>query len=141
MSNAYFSVDANTTNADAKLEKVLQKAMQVDNAINVVKSKVNQAYTDGTRLLNVLLSNMRENQVAMQVQAAQQVLQVVVSLATTASMIAVAKASGNWLGVAALSASSISLAGNLVAAQFAQMEVTRHTRELERLNLVREAFR
>ncbi len=139
--SAIVSVQGDFSLVNNDLEALRSRIMNINAQVVDTNLNVNKAFSDGTRLLNVMFIGLKNNAIGMEIQAAQQVIQTGVTLATTLSAIAVAKQTGNIFGVISLSASATSLTANLISARVASQEAIRRTRSLERLNRTRAALR
>ncbi len=139
--SAIVSVQGDFSLVNNDLEALRSRIMNINAQVADTNLNVNKAFSDGTRLLNVMFIGLKNNAIGMEIQAAQQVIQTGVTLATTLSAIAVAKQTGNIFGVISLSASATSLTANLISARVASQEAIRRTRSLERLNRTRAALR
>ncbi len=136
-----FTVQADFSIVNAELDALRGRVIGINAQIASTNIDMNKSFSDGTRLLNVILGNLQNNALAMKIQAAQQVVQTGVTLTSTLAAITVAKATGNIFGVVSLSAAAVSLTANLVAARIASQEAERRSRDLERLNRTRAALR
>ena len=136
-----FTVQADFSIVNAELDALRGRVIGINAQIASTNIDMNKSFSDGTRLLNVILGNLQNNALAMKIQAAQQVVQTGVTLTSTLAAITVARATGNMFGVVSLSAAAVSLTANLVAARIASQEAERRSRDLERLNRTRAALR
>ncbi len=139
--SSMFTVQADFSIVNNQMDALRNRVLQFNQEVSSANASANKAFSDGTRLLNVILGGLKNNAIAMKIQAAQQVVQTGLTLSTTIAALAVARQTGNVFGATSLSASAVSLTANLIASQIASQEAERRSRTLERLNRTRAALR
>lgn len=134
-------VDANTSQADAKLDALKQRVNQINTQTENARSVVSKTFSDGTRLLNLMLVNIQQNQAVQAIQAAQQVIQTAISINTIRIQATASFAAGNIFSGSVLTAAGIALGFNLIAARMAEAQAKRNLAVTMRVNRMRNAFR
>ena len=130
-----------TTHFDAVAARVEAKIHQINESTARANAVVNSTFSDGTRLMNLILANIQQNQAVQAIQATQQVIQTAISINTIRLQATAAFAAQNYFSGVVLTASGIMLGYQLIAARMAEAQAKRNFAETQRINRMRLSFR
>lgn len=108
----------------------------VDNA----KAAISNVYSQGSRLLGLIMSNLEKTAWIQQVMAVQQVIMAGISLQMVITQAAAAYGAGNFVQGALLTGIAGTMGYNLAAAEVAKQQAAANMRKLEGMQLLRESM-
>lgn len=140
MSIKKIKVEADTSYAEMRIRELRHLNQLTEDEITQNKQKLRELYDFGSNIMSFVLTNVEQTAAVQAIQAAIQITQTQISIASMSVQLSAAIASGNWITAMSLSTSIAMQEYNLARGFILKQQAEQQRQYLESINRQREAY-
>lgn len=134
------TVQVSAAGLQAIMSNLKSQAREIFTNVENAKAAISNVYTQGSRLLGLLLGNLEKTAWVQNVMAVQQVIMAGISMKMVIAQAAASFAQQNYISGAILTTIAGTMGYNLAAAEIAKIQADRLMKKLESMQLLRESM-